>query len=242
MIRMAKIVYIEYMKRLCQYEYFYLLPLLLSAIFSLKSFRLKWPKPYRLIAVLVILTFFTEITAIGWKWYWHDSFSWNYSKNNFWIYNLFLSLYLGISLAAFYHMLRFEKLKRTIVWSAPLLVIFGLLNYALIQGPLYYNSYTVALVHFSVIALCLAYFKQLLEESGIITLHKEPFVWFTLGTFIYLSGSLPFLIMLRFLNTQRTGLSALFLPINDTLNLILCFCYLISFICKPQLAQHPLPS
>jgi hypothetical protein len=45
------------------------------------------------------------------------------------------------------------------------------------------------------------------------------------------------LIMLGFLNMQQSSLSLLFLPINDTLNLLMCFCYLISFLCKPQPSQ-----
>jgi hypothetical protein len=225
------------MEHLFRYQYLYLFPLLLSAIFSLKSFRQKWPGPYKLIAVLVIVTLLTEIAAIGWKWYWYNMFSRNYSKNNIWIYNVFVSIHLGLSFAIFYYVLNNRLYKKVIMLAILPFLLLGSLNYLLIQGPFLYNTYTVIPVRIAIIALCIAYFKQLLEEPKIIALRKEPLVWFTIGTFLYLSVTLPYFIMFRFLNKQSIDLSLFFLSINDTLNLFLCSCYLISFLCKPQSPQ-----
>src|SRR5690606_14814537 len=97
-----------------------------------------------------------------------------------------------------------------------------------------YNTYSLVFAHVPVIILCLYYFKQLLEETRVMVLYKEPFVWILLGTFVYHVASLPFLVMLGFLNARQPGLSMLYLPINMTLNLLLCCSYLISFLCKPQ--------
>ncbi|ASZ11207.1 hypothetical protein CK934_09645 [Chitinophaga sp. MD30] len=227
------------MLRVLKYEYLYLFPLLLSAIFSLKTFRQKWPKPYQLFACLVILTLFTELLAISWKWYLHKMLTWDYSKNNFWIYNIFITARLGLLLIIFHHILHSRWVKRAIAYTGPLLVVFGILNYLYIQGIYQYNTYSVIFAHIPIIILCLSYFKQLLEETSIIALHKEPLVWMTLGTFIYHAASLPFLIMLGFLNMQHSNLSLLYLPINDTLNLLLCSFYLISFLCKPQQTLLP---
>lgn len=222
------------MKRLLQYQYLYLFPLLLSAIFSLKSFKQKWPKQYRLVAMLVILTLFIEVTAIGWKWYWYKLFSRGYTRNNIWIYNLYISIHLAISFAIFYHILNSNLYRQAIkLLTAPLL-LFGLLNYLAIQGPFQYNTYTLLINRIPVIVFCIAYFKQLLEEPGVIALHKEPLVWTVVGTFVYLSVSLPYFIMFRYLNNENVELSLKFLSINDTLNLILSTCYSISFLCKPQ--------
>lgn len=227
------------MLRVLKYEYLYLFPLLLSAIFSLKTFRQKWPKPYQLFAFLVILTLFTELLAISWKWYLHKMFTWDYSKNNFWIYNIFITVRLGLLLIIFHHILDSLWVKRAIAYAGSILVIFGILNYLYIQGIYQYNTYSVIFAHIPIIVLCLSYFKQLLEGTSIIALHKEPLVWMTLGTFIYHAASLPFLIMLGFLNMQHSNLSLLYLPINDTLNLLMCSFYLISFLCKPQQTQLP---
>jgi hypothetical protein len=225
------------MQRLLKYEYLFLVPLLLSAIFSLKSFRQKWPKPYQLLSILVILSLLTELTAFLWRLSIHKMFFWDYSKNNFWIYNLFITIRLGILLAVFYLILDAALIKRIIRPVAFMLVLFGILDYLFIQGPFQYNTYSVIFAHVPIIILCLFYFRQLLQETRIIVLHKEPLVWMTLGIFIYHAVSLPFLIMLGFLNMQQSTLSLVFLPINDTFNLLMCTCYLISFLCKPQLSQ-----
>lgn len=225
------------MLRLLKFEYLYLLPLSLSAIFSLRSFRQKWPKPYRLFAVLAILSLLTEMFAIAWKWYLHDMFLRNYTKNNFWIYNAFIVVRLGMLLGFFYQVLCAPSIKKAILYAGPVLVLFGLLNYTAIQGPCQYNTYSLIFAHIPIIILCLYYFRQLLDETGVISLHKEPLVWMALSTFIYHVASLPFLIMLGFLNMQHFNLSLLYLPINDTLNFLMCSLYLISFLCKPQQMQ-----
>jgi hypothetical protein len=225
------------MLRFLKYEYLFLLPLLLSAIFSLKSFRQKWPKPYRLFSILVIVSLLTEVLAFMWRAYWHKTFFWDYSKNNFWVYNLFITIRFGLLSAIFYQILDAPEIKKLILYISPVLILFGLLNYLIFQGPFQYNTYSVIFAHIPIIMLCLYYFKQLLDETRIIALHKEPLVWMTLGTFIYHAVSLPFLIMLGFLNIQQSDLSLLFLPINDTLNLLMCSCYLISFLCNPQPSQ-----
>ncbi|GAA0538949.1 hypothetical protein LX66_2144 [Chitinophaga japonensis] len=225
------------MLRLLKYEYLFLVFLLLGAIFCLRSFRQKWPKPYQLFAVLVIVALLTEVSAILWKWYLHKMFGWNYSKNNLWIYNVFITFRLGILLVIFYHILNAARVKKAILYIGPVLVVFGLLNYLAIQGPYRYNTYSLIFAHIPIIILCLFYFKQLLEETRIIVLHKEPLVWIILGTFVYHVASLPFLIMMGFLNIRQPGLSMLYLPINMTLNLLLCCSYLISFLCKPQPMQ-----
>lgn len=216
------------------YEYAYLLPLLLSAILCLRMFRQKWPKQYRTFALLVIVSFITELLAIAWKWYLYEMFHPPFKKSNLWIYNVYLTVRLGILLILFYQLMDSIKIRKVILYGGALLVSFCLFNYIAIQGPHQYNTYSVIFTHIPIIILCLCYFRQLLGADKIIELHKEPMVWMMLGTFIYHVVSSPFLIMLNFLNMQSSNLSMLFLPINDTLNLIMCSFYLISSLCNPQ--------
>lgn len=222
------------MLRLLKYEYWFLLPLLLSAVFSLRSFWQKWPKQYRLFAVLLIVSFLTEAGAIAWKWYLYKMFPVAYSKNNLWIYNMFITVRFALLLVIFYKILQAPWIKKMILYAGPVLVLFGLFNYGFIQGPFQYNSYGVIFANLPVILLCLLYFKQLQEETRPVILRKEPMVWMALAVFIYHAGSLPFLIMLNLLDMQQPGLAMVSLPINITLNLLMCFFYLISFLCRPQ--------
>ncbi|MBW8684354.1 hypothetical protein K1Y79_08415 [Chitinophaga sp. B61] len=215
----------------------YLLPLLLSAILSLKTFRHRWPKPYKLFAVLVIMSFLTEVLANLWIHKLHNIAGWNYSRNNLWIYNFFFLVRFALLSTIFYQILNDSRIRKIIYMGAIVLLLFGLTDYFVIQGPFQYNTFSVIACHVSLIVLCLCYFKQLLQAPGIIDLHKEPMVWMTLGTFLYQSASLPFLIMFGFLNLQHSPLALSLLFINDIFNFLICTCYLISFLCKPQHSQ-----
>ncbi|QHS62387.1 hypothetical protein [Chitinophaga agri] len=226
------------MQRFLRYEYLYLYPLLLSAILSLKTFGPKWPKQYKLFGVLVMVSLLTEALANFWIIRLHNLFGWDYSKNNLWIYNLFITVRLVLLQAIYYLLLHNPRIKRMIAVSAPILILFGLINYFFIQGPFQSNTYTVITSHVTIITLCLYYFRQLLQDPYIIVLHKEPMIWMTLGTFLYQTASLPFLVMFGFLNMYHSPLALSFLFINDTFNFLMCICYLISFLCKPQ---HPQP-
>lgn len=216
-------------------EYSYLFPLLLSAIFCLKAFRQKWPKPYRLYASMVIVTLFTELLAINWPYelrrYFHTSW------NNFWIYNLFMMVRFGLLSAIFYQVLTLPAIKKVLPTATTVILVFSMIEFIFIHGPLQYNTYSLIITHVCIITLCLLHFRQLLQEPVIITLRKEPIVWLTVSVFFYHAVALPFLISLSLFDQNDTRLADLFLPINDVLNFSLCTCYLISFLWKPQYSQ-----
>lgn len=222
------------MYRLLNHRFLYLIPLLLSAIFSLRAFRQKWPKPYRLYAWMLLLSLCTEVVALAWKWELYHWGSLNYSQNNFWIYNFFLILRFGL-LAMIFNLTLYQH--KLIPLIGGIIFLFGLLDYALIHGPLQFNTYSMILTHVCIITLCLLYFRQLLQEPGIIAIQKEPLFWMVIGLFFYHAVSLPFLINLGFFNLQNYRLTAYFFPINEALNFLLCSCYLISFLWKPQYSQ-----
>jgi hypothetical protein len=222
------------MQRLLKYEYWFLLPLLLSAILSLRSFWQKWPKQYRWFSVLLIVSFLTEALAISWKWHLHNQFS----KNNFWIYNSYVTIRFVLLLGIFYQIIQAPGIKKAIRYAGPIIVSFNVLNYLFLQGPFQYNTYSVVLTQYPIVLLCLGYFKQLSEENIMVLLHKEPMVWMAFGTFMYSAVSLPFLTNLNLLNMLPFGIAMSSLPINMTLNLLMCFFYLISFLCRPQSTQY----
>ena len=64
--------------------------MLLSAIFSLRAFRLKWPKHLRVFSIFLLSTLLVEIFSIAWKWELHKSGGWG--PTNLWIYNAFLPI------------------------------------------------------------------------------------------------------------------------------------------------------
>lgn len=213
------------------HNYFYLVPLTLSAIFCLKAFRQKWPKPYRLYAYLIFVTLFIELFSAAWSIKLYSFF--DASQSNLWIYNLFIIIRFGLLSAIFSLILNQKKVPLV----ATGIIIIGILDYTLLHGPDKFNTYSMIITHGCIIILCVLYFLQLLQDKTTIIIHKEPLVWMALSSFVYHVVSFPFLIMLGFLNKNNEQLALMFIPINEILNILLCSCYLISFLWKPQYSQ-----
>jgi len=222
------------MQKLLSYHYIYLIPLLLSAIFSLKSFRRGWPGPYRIFSIFLIITLMTEVSAISWKWYLYKTPYWSFSKSNLWIYNAAHILRFFLFTLFYSRMLTAPFFKRPVWYIAIPLIIFGCLEYAWLQGPHTMNSYTIILTNFSCILLSLSFFRQLLKEDKPIRLSAHPMVWISLGSFVYFSGSLPFFIFFNYLFKHNVNLAISLLYINHALNTIMYSFFLISFLCNPH--------
>lgn len=220
------------MQRLLNYNYIYLIPLFLSAIFSLKSFRLKWPGPFKLFSVFLISTLLVEVFAIAWKWELYDELG--YAPYNLWIYNGYLVIKHLFLFYFFYGILTSHLIRRIILWSLVPFVLFCAVNYFYIQGPHYPNSYTIVVANTLTILLALAFFNQILAAKNTIRLKKSTEVWISFGTFIYYSGTLPLFIFFNYLLTRQQNVASSYFYINDALNIVMYLFYLISFLCKPH--------
>lgn len=219
------------MHRLLSYHYLYLIPLLLSAVFSLKAFGLKWPKAYRTFSVFLIVTLFDEIFAIAWKWELHKA--WGYLSWNNWVYNIFHLIRFPLFVLFYYKILDLTLVKKITLVVAPLIVIFGILDFFFIQTPHLMNSNTVLLTNVFGIFLSLAYFWQMLRSSKIVRLTSLAAFWISLGAFIYCSASIPHFIFSGSVDRQ-SELGILLLYIGVGLNVIQYTCYLIAFLCRPK--------
>lgn len=222
------------MQRLISYNYLYLLPLLFSAIFSLKSFGLKWPKPYKVFSAFLVVTLLTEVVAIGWKWYWHETRWWHCSKHNLWIYNSMHIFLFGLFSHFYYLMLYPSIMRKLIGYLAPLLIVFGWLEYFFLQSPNAMNHYTLVITNVFCLVLSLAFFRQVLNEDAIVKLTRYPMVWISLGAFIYCSGSLPFFIFFNYLFKAYPTMALSMLYVNHALNIIMYTLYSIAFLCNPH--------
>ncbi|CAM1339208.1 conserved membrane hypothetical protein [Tenacibaculum aestuarii] len=227
-------MYIVRVKGLVNYEYIYLVPVVLSAIVSVRSFI--WNKEiyFRLFSILLLLTILVELFAISWKLELHQTKYWNYSRSNLWIYNAFLSFRHVFTLLFIYFIIETPQLKQMIKWSIIPFILFFTLNYVFVQTPFYVNSYTIILSSIILVVISVAYFKQILEETKIIKLSIKPEFWICLGGFIYYTGTLPFFILFNKLITTSSSYLNSFLFINDTLNIVMYSMYLIGFLCLHQ--------
>lgn len=222
------------MQKLFSYSYIYLIPLLLSAIFSLKSFRLKWPKPFRVFSIFLISTLLVEIFAIAWKWELCKTAYWSFSPSNLWIYNAFLMIRHLFFLAYFHEILTAPSLKKFITISIIPFLILACINYAIIQTPHKVTTYTIILANVITVLLSLAFFRQILRDKKVIRLSSSSEFWIALGAFIYYSGTLPLFIFFNYLLKEHYSMAESYSYINDALNIMMYTFYLISFICKPR--------
>ena len=222
------------MQKLLSYNYIYLIPLTLSAIASLRCFRLEWLKPYRLLSWFLLTSLAFEIFAISWKWGLHHTSLWDFPKSNLWIYNAFLSIQLALLVSFYYRLINSGRLRKLIAIVIIPVAAFGLINYCFIQTPLVLNNFSIILYYLLFVLLSVAFFNQVLHDKDIVVLHTHPGVWISLGTFIYYSVALPYCIFLPYLIRQNLSLAISFFNINVALDTLMYCFYLISFLCKPQ--------
>jgi hypothetical protein len=229
------------MKDFLSYQYVYLIPLLLSAIFSLRSFGLKWPAPYRIFSAFLLVTLIVEFFGITWTKFFHESYLWHYNNNNHWIYNSFHILRFSLFAFFYYKMLEPEYIKRIIKYVSFLIIVFGIADYFFIQSPYKMNNYMVILTNISQIFLSLLFFRQLLQAPNIVRLSKHPAVWISLATLLYCSVSLPFFIFYNYLYQGKVQHYVL-IYLHDLFNIISYTIYLIAFLCQPYPRQSLSPS
>jgi hypothetical protein len=224
-------------KGILNFEYVYLIFVFLSALASIKSFRLKWSYPLRMFSTLLFITFFVEVFAITWEWVLYKYNWWNLPKSNLWIYNAFTIIRYLILMLFFYRLIYFPIIKKMIFWLSIPLMIFFIINYSVIQKPFAVNSYTLILTNIVIICTVLFFFKQLLDDKKIIPLTSSTEVWIAVGILLYYSGSLPLFISFNRLINSNLELLSAFLLINDSLNLIMYSLFFIAYLCRPQILK-----
>ena len=206
---------------------------MLSAVSSLRAFRRKWPKPFRIFSIFLLITVLVEVFVIAWvKLGLNEKFGFN--RNSHWIYGVFITVRHLFLLYFFYKILNSPSIKKLIKQSVIPVVAFAIINYAFIQSPLRLNSYTIIITNLITILLCLAFFYQILKNERIIALSKSTEVWIVSGTFLYYAVTLPLFIIFNFLVRQDSPLTSSFFRINDVMNVIMYSSYLIAFLCNPH--------
>lgn len=168
------------------YYYNYIIPLLLSAIFSLKVFRLKWPVHLRRFSIYLWATLLIECFAILWKdiLNLHHTPWWNFSQRNGWIYNLyFIPLYSFYSWF-FSRVLLQLKLNRIIKAVTLLFMLFALSNILFIQGIYYINTFTIVAGSILVIFFSSCCFYTWVTADDLPPLVKNPEFWIVSGAFL----------------------------------------------------------
>lgn len=209
----------------------------LSVVASIKSYKLKWSKPFRLFAAFLFATFIIEVFAISWQWFLYDAFRQDYSQSNLWIYNGYVGIRHIFLISFFYHLVTSRSVKQIILWTTLSFTLFFLINYGFIQTPFLINSYSIILSNILISLAAVVFFKQVIEYKEVISLTKSTEIWLALGCFIYYSGSLPFFMLFNRLIESDSPLLASLLFINDGLNIIMYSLFLTAYICSPKIQK-----
>lgn len=222
------------MSKLLHFSYIYLIPMLLSAIVSLRSFRLKWPLAFRIFSIFLFLTMLIECLAISWKWGFSQTKWWHYTRSNMWIYDAFVVIKYLFVVSFFYYILSSTLVKKIIVYPIWLFIPLACFNYLFFQGPFNVDTYTIIFTNAFTILCSLLFFIQVLRDKNLITLTKDARVWICLGLLLYNAGTLPFFIFFNYLINEQPSMAASYLYINDALNIIMYTTFLIAYLCPPR--------
>jgi hypothetical protein len=222
--------------------YLYFIPFLLSAIFSLKSFRLKWPKHLRTFSIFLWVTLLIEIMGVFWKW---ELFRWfGREPDNIWILNIGMVIGRAILCYYFIQLLSSDRLKTAITTFLLFYLIFGVVNYLMIEKPGPLNTYSIAIGNVAVVFFCMLYFREILNAKDLIQLYKLPEFWIAIGTLTYFLFSLPLITGFEFI--ARDGAMKKFTKtywqFNDAFLIFTYTLYLIAYLCRPHPKSQYKPS
>ena len=215
-------------------QHIYMIPLIVSALIGIKGFRLNWPVPYKIFSLLLIFISVVEISAISWKYYFHDLGGWHFSNSNIWLYNISVVPQYLLYMAIYYRIINSPLIKRAIITLAILLSSFSIINWIYFQSIYSINSNTLLLASSIMIFLTITYFDQLRKEKEILKLTAQPMVWISLGALIYHSANLPYIISLNYLIRSNVSLAVALFYIYLALNCVMYVCYTIAFLCQPH--------
>jgi hypothetical protein len=214
-------------------HFLYLIPLSLGAVISLRAFRYSWPRAYRFFSLFLIGTLASELFAISWKLYLHDTKWWHYSKSNIWIYNVYYILECVFYFGFYYAVLGGETVrKKTVLWISSLFLAGASYNLFFLQGIYQLGTYTIIAGNVGVLGFTLLYFRQELRKPVVSRPAKDPLFWISVSAFLFNAVSLPYFIFINYLSRTNLTLAIALFNIVLWLNIIMYTLFVIAFTCK----------
>lgn len=220
------------------YNYFYLLPLFFSTVFSLRFFRLNALKQLKIFSILLLITAIVETFAISWKWGLCKTRYWQYTPSNLWVYNAFVPVRHILLLWFISSISEAIIVRKAIKFSIFPFLGFSIFNYWLIQTPHAINSYSIILANIITVCFLITVLVSGIESNST---KAASIKWICRGSLFYYAVSLPLFISLNFIMRGNLSTASHLFYINDTLNIIMYSSYLISVLCRrPSMKQSSL--
>lgn len=227
-------MYFKQMERNLVIENLYFIPLVISAIVSMRVFNVRWPFAIKLVAVYLLLTTIVELFASFWSNYLYETTLWKYHISNHWIYNIGFIIRYPFLFLYFAQFLPGKRTGKLLVFTS-LILMFA--NYFFLEGIFTLNSYTVLLTFSITLFLCFWFFRYIFLKKEIVNLMRATEFWIAAGLFFYHAATLPLFFIINKLNAQSELLSNAHYILNDPLNFIMYTFLTIAFLCKPKFLQ-----
>jgi hypothetical protein len=209
-----------------------MVPLLLSAIFSLKAFRLKWPASLKVFSVLLWVMVFFEAVNIIWKYWLHSAGALNYSNNTHWLDNI--SIICQCLLYFWFYSLVF----RTTKWRRFLSPIFAVsmtflfINWTFGQGFMTLNSLSLVFMDIILVIFAFFYFENLKSDNVVAPLSRQPLLWISLGSFLAHTAGIPFILTaFSYVRIGPVAITAFYF-VYQLLYCLMFIFYSIAFLCQ----------
>jgi len=172
-------------------KYAYVVILGVAFLFSLTSFRAGVPFHWKLLALLLGLTFLVELsTGYFWKFF--------HLRNNMQVYGPFDLLEFLVFGYFFYKLIEIKSLRRIILLFLWIFPIFWFVTTFYIFKFQTWNTYVTVVGSFFIIVFVLIYYYQLLTAKEIQPIRNLPEFWIATGLLVFHLWDLPYFGTLNF--------------------------------------------
>ncbi len=207
------------------YFWFELLSLIVCLVNykKIKETPLRWFLPF----LAIIVTYEYGILS-KWDFFFID-------KRNHWLANIISTLEILFYSFIFYQYINSIKVKKIILYSSVIFLLFTILNIVLIQGYNSFHTITYRIGSILIIWYLYHYFRQLLKTEEEIILVKYPMFWISTGLLFFFLGFFFYLSAFDFIAYQSIKTHAyLYKIIRFTLIIQMYAFFSISFIWKQK--------
>ena len=157
---------------------------------------------------------------------------WTKNKVAGWIFLLFLPVQYSLYALYFKNIIKNDKIKKTILISVPVLLLWNICNTVFFQSFLMLNTYAILLACLLYCTWSSIYLIQLLRGIGDENLAHNPHFWICTGTLFFYSVSFFIIAFIQIINKEDHGLASQLWFLIRALNIILYGLFAYAFICQ----------
>lgn len=202
----------------------------LAAAISLISFRNHYPLTMKQLSLLWVLNFIADLSGHITKYA---------GMKNHWIYNIYFWI-LYLVLAYLYDkQIENKYIHHSIRWFYivfPVLIITESIRHGI--GDL--QTIIIVIGGIFMIALAVAYFRQMYLSEETTRITRDPWFWFSIGFLIHFGGTIPFLGMLNYLWQRSPAFTHFYyLYFSNSFTIFLNLLIIVGFLCRRNYQKSP---